>query len=143
MSFLYRTPIALLLLGLAILLPRAGVTSAETWTVGHGRSTVAVKFHLHVSGTVAPNATFWLAYGPVAGRFGVIRLKAQSPGNYVARQSLPAGSHGVFAYIMGLGTMHSREGAGPGNPTLTIRRFSVSRIQPGSIPQVSWTAPVG
>jgi hypothetical protein len=43
-----------------------------------------VHFRLHVVGRPSPGTTFWVAYGPLAGRFGIIRLHAAGSNMYEA-----------------------------------------------------------
>lgn len=103
--------------------------------------TSAETFRILVNGSVSRNATFWLAYGPVAGTFGVVQLLQTSPGVYEASRTFPAGSHGVVAFLEGHGIMQTRAGKVPGNPVTVIRRTASIPLTTSAIMTVKWTAP--
>jgi hypothetical protein len=81
----------------------------------------SVAFRLDVPGTVATNATFWVAYGPIAGRFGIVQLRPVGGGEYVGRAALPANSRGTFTYLTGTGRMHTRMGWVPRQTGIVIK----------------------
>jgi hypothetical protein len=81
----------------------------------------SVAFRLDVPGTVARNATFWVAYGPIAGRFGIVQLRPEGDGEYVGHASLPANSRGIFTYMTGTGRMHTRMGWVPRQTGIVIK----------------------
>jgi hypothetical protein len=81
---------------------------------------VETAFHVQVPGAVPPGTTLWVAYGPVAGKFGIIRLHRDPSGQFVASGRFPAGTRATFYYIRGHGTIPTRAGAMPGNPVRTL-----------------------
>ena len=102
---------------------------------------VVATFRLQVAGSISPGTTFWVAYGPVDGHFGIVQLHGAN-GTYSARQRVPAGRTTV-AYLAGHGTMKTRFGVAPGNPVVTIRRVESAVIGQGPLPTIRWIAPVG
>lgn len=108
----------------------------------HAAHETTCTFRVHVSGTPDPRMTFWAAYGPLHGRFGVLRLHSAGAGTYAAQQTLPDGTTAV-TFLAGVGTVHTREGAAPGNPVVTIRSLPSVSISSCSLPTVEWQAPVG
>lgn len=81
---------------------------------------VQTAFHVQVPTTVPSRMTFWVAYGPVAGKFGIVRLHRASSREFVASARFPAGSRATFYYIEGRGSIQTRSGAAPGNPVTTL-----------------------
>jgi hypothetical protein len=105
--------------------------------------TVATTFEVRVSGHLAPMTTFWVAYGPLNGHFGIIRLYPAADGSFRATRSLPAQGKTVFSYLVGRGVVHSRLGEVPGNPVVTIRSIGpveASQLRPRV---VRWVTPAG
>jgi hypothetical protein len=128
---------SLVALTVAIALFVAALTPARAQ-----RSPIAVAtFRLQVAGSIAPGTTFWVAYGPVNGHFGIVRLRGAN-GTYSAKERVPAGRTTV-AYLAGHGTMKTRFGVAPGNPVVTIHRVESAVIGQGPLPTVRWIAPVG
>jgi hypothetical protein len=101
------------------------------------------SFRLHVDGKVGPKATFWVAYGPLAGHFGLIRLRLAGPGLYAAAVRLPGSGTSEFAYLRGNGVIRTPHGAAPGNPVTTIRVLGPVTVPQSRLPTVQWQAPVG
>lgn len=104
---------------------------------------VMATFRLHVVGQPAAHMTFWVAYGPLGDRWGLVRLHARDPATYTATRSLPATGRTIFAYLAGSGAHASRAGPVPGDPVVTIRLIgptSVARV--GSM-TVQWQIPIG
>ncbi len=131
-----------------------GIALAVVLTVFPGRGVAAsrpivhatetqILFRLQVSGPRDPAATYWVAFGPVQGRFGIKRLKPASNGLFEASQWLPLHVRTTFAYVAGQGAIHSRAGLAPGNPVITIRVFGPAVIAPAGIPVVRWSTPIG
>lgn len=98
-------------------------------------------FRLQVQGRAKPGMTFWVAYGPLAGKFGLVRLQSSRLGMYTASRTFPAGGRTVLAYLSSRGTIHTPIGLAPSTPFVTIRRIGPIRILAGSIPLVRWRAP--
>jgi hypothetical protein len=130
---------------LTALIALVTIVAACTPLEAHAARTrvVATTFRLQLAGRPAAGATFWVAYGPLAGRFGIIQLHRTPDGSYAATRALPAQGKTVFSYLAGQGVVHSRLGAVPGNPVVTIRSIgpvAASRLRPSI---VRWEPPVG
>lgn len=119
--------------------PFAGASSGTR----HHAASQLVTFRLQVSGSPTPGATFWVAYGPLADRFGLVQLHPAGHGTYVARQDLPAEGRTVFAFLAGNGVIRTRFGPAPGDPVTTIQRFGPVSVWHLALPTVHWEAPVG
>lgn len=105
---------------------------------------VARTFSLHVIGSPDRRATFWVAYGPLQGRFGVVRLRrTRVPTIYAATVSLPARGRAIFAYLAGEGTVQSPAGDMPGDPVVTLARTGPLSLTRGDAPPVNWRVPIG
>jgi hypothetical protein len=98
-------------------------------------------FRLQVTGTSDPGATYWIAYGPLAGKFGIAQLHQRSRGVYTASLQLPTNGKSVFSYMVGHGAVHTRLGVEPGGPVLTVRQFGPTSVWPHGIPAVRWHPP--
>lgn len=101
-----------------------------------------VTFRLQVSGDLPRDMTFWIAYGPLTGQFGIVRLQRSDPDHYATSVRLPAG-RSSFAYIAGHGIRWMRYGPVPGDPIVTIRRLDRSTARQAARSTVSWHVPVG
>lgn len=130
--------VALLALTMASLLP----AEAKGRPLAHVRS-VAVTFRLHVAGQIAAGTTYWVSYGPLAGQWGIVRLRRTGPGRYEAAASIPATGRTIFSYLAGRGTLRTPAGLVPGDPVITIQRFGP--MSASDLPQtaVEWRPPVG
>lgn len=106
------------------------------------RGTVQTTFRLRVQGHVGPRTTFWVAYGPLADRWGIVQLHAAGHGIFLSQRRLPLNGRSVFAYLEGNGAIATRIGPAPGNPVVTIRRLGPFRVSSRGLPLVCWTAPV-
>lgn len=116
--------------------------NARTTPKSPSKMSTDVVFRLHVAGTVPQDMTFWMAYGPLADRFGIVQLHRAGQGVYTAVTHLPVGKS-TFAYIAGHGVISTRLGPAPGGPIVTIRRlFGVTARQAG-LTTVRWRASVG
>jgi hypothetical protein len=119
-----------------------GDTRASPVLPPSGRSVMTV-FRLHVAGDLGRQASFWVAYGPLADHWGLIRLHAVGRGNYTATRHLPAEGRTLFAYLAGQDTVRTRGGVAPGSPIVTIRLIGpVSASQLGTT-TVHWQVPIG
>jgi hypothetical protein len=135
-STLISVAASILLIGLLSPVDAHGAANS----VGQVR-TVVTTFRLHVIGRPAAHATFWVAFGPLADRWGLIQLHAAGGGTYTATQSLPAVGRTIFAYLAGQGVLTTQMGRAHGNPVVTIRRIGpVSASQVGAT-IVSWREP--
>jgi hypothetical protein len=102
-----------------------------------------ITFRLQVIGRPAAGATFWVAYGPLAGQFGIFQLHASGQSTYTATQRLPVQGRTVFAYLAGHRVMPSRLGPVPGDPVITIRHVGPTAARQLAFPVVQWQAPQG
>lgn len=107
-------------------------------------STVPVTFRMQVDAGAQSGRTFWVAFGPVAGRFWLIRLH-HNGGAFTATADLPAGTRTVFSYIAGNGTAQAKMGTVPGNPVVTVRQVGPVTLNNhrSVLPTVRWSGPVG
>jgi hypothetical protein len=127
---------------LSALLQSATSTWARTATPVIHHSLVGCMFRLSVDGPVSPTDTFWVAYGPLDGTWGIIRLREVGSRKYEAHATLPPGRT-VFSFIEGRGVMHTRLGSVPGNPVSTIRQIGPTSASGAALPLVVWHRPIG
>jgi len=106
-------------------------------------SETRIQFRLQVSGPRDPLATYWVAYGPLQGRFGIKRLQQAAGGLFGASLRLPLHSRTTLAFVAGHGAIYTQAGLAPGNPVVTIRVFGPAIIAPAGIPLVRWNTPIG
>ena len=132
--------LAVLALGLAIW---SAPWTAHASSRSAGSSLVRTSFHLQVSSNFSPSATFWIAYGPLGGRFGLIRLHRAGDGRFVAAGWFPSGARADFYYIEGQGTMRTKEGVVPGNPVRTVGHAGPLIIGHHPVPVLRLSAPAG
>lgn len=114
----------------AVIVPSSGATTA----LASQPRLVQTAFHLQAPAAFSSGATFWVAYGPVGGKFGIVRLHHAASGQFVASARFPAGSRATFYYIQGQGVIHTRAGAAPGNPISTLGHQGPFVIGRQSIP---------
>lgn len=136
-----RKVITAALLALIFLLPVSA--HAEQQVIGRAPRLAQVRFELQVQGIPARGATYWVAYGPIGGKFGVLRLRRMGTRMYGATHAFPAGSRGEFVYLEGTGQVRTPAGPAPGGMVVTIRRTALSSLHTGLVCSVSWSAPVG
>jgi hypothetical protein len=127
----------------ALLLSLLSPAAAKSVPIGHSASTILKTFRLQVSGDPAAGTTFWVAYGPLAGRFGIFQLHAAGHLLYTATRRLSTTGHTTFAYVAGQGTVKARFGLAPGNPVVTIHVFNQVPVTEVQLPLVRWQAPIG
>jgi hypothetical protein len=129
-----------------LVLTAVAISVTPAWAQPSSRSvhsSISVSiFRLVVQGTVARNDTFWVAYGPLQDKWGIIHLHAAGANLYVARAKLPRGRT-VFSFIQGRGVLHTRLGSVPGNPVTTIRQIGPTSAPTGDFPLVVWREPIG
>ncbi len=135
-----------ILLGLVLMISAIASSATSGWArtvpVSAPRPDTESVFRLSVEGPVSPDDTFWVAYGPLAGTWGIIRLHARGPKLFESRVTLPRGRT-VFSFIEGRGVMHTRLGAVPGNPVTTIRQVGPATTARPAFPLVVWHVPIG
>ena len=122
----------------------AALSPAHASQMSGSRTNLAVAaFRLQVRGVPADHTTFWVAYGPLNGRFGVVQMKPSGQGWYSAQARLPRNGRTVFAFLAAQGVVHTRLGPEPGSPVVTIRRVGQIAVGQQGPVTVSWQAPVG
>jgi hypothetical protein len=102
-----------------------------------------VVFRLHAPVPVPRSTTFWVAYGPLAGKFGIIQLLPAGSGQYAGRAALPADDRTVFTYISGIGRMHTRAGWVPRRGGTPIRSVGPTSALAASRIPVRYIPPIG
>lgn len=125
-----------------LLLPAAAFARSTTGLRIDTR--VPVSFRIQVAGRPQPGTTFWVAYGPTAGAFGIVQLKPQGSSMWGASKRLPADARVDLAYLAGRGVIHTRFGPAPRDPVTVIRHLPptpVSRLR--LLHTVRWTPPTG
>lgn len=135
-----RFVIAALVTTLALVSHTPADAAARSGT--HSRMTT-VTFRLHTATRPQAGTTFWVAYGPLASQWGLVRLSARGNGLYEASRTLPADGRTTFAYLAGNGVIHAQFGPAPGNPVVTVRSVGpviVSRVGRST---VEWYPPAG
>lgn len=116
---------------------------AETRSVSHGLAQAQVRFQLHVTGKHTRGATYWVAYGPIGGHFGVIRLVRASSGLYTAVRDFPLGARGEFTYLAAVGQVNTPAGPAPARDIVTIRTTGIMSLRAGAVSTVTWSGPTG
>lgn len=96
-----------------------------------------------MNGAADTSSTFWVAYGPVKGRFYIVQLHAPDGHNYKATRQLPLRARATFTYLTSAGRIHTRIGWVPAGRTTTITQQGPVLISPTQPTVVQWQAPVG
>jgi hypothetical protein len=133
--------ILLMLVIAALCFPGITVTAASAATTPVATRAI-VTFRLHVSGDIPNEMTFWIAYGPLAGQFGIVLLHRSDTGLYTVSMRLPGG-RSTFAYVAGYGVNRVRYGLVPGYPVITIRCLDRSTARQVARRAEYWHVPVG
>ena len=128
---------------LVLALGAASSSSVSARTSGTHARTVVATFRLQVSGHPEAATTFWVAWGPLGGHFGLVELRSQGSGRYAASAVLPAQGRTIFAYLAGHGVTQTRLGPVPGDPVLTIKTTGQLPLSNLRLPVVTWQVPVG
>jgi hypothetical protein len=110
--------------------------------VSQRTGTITATFRLLVVGHLGTHMTLWVAFGPAAGRFGLLRLRPARPNLYTATDRFPVPSKVVIVYLAGQGVIQTRFGPAPGNPVVTIERLGPLYVS-DHLPVVRWRVPVG
>lgn len=116
MSRFYAT-LSVTLLALATLFQSSRVLAAPQKSAP---ATLSVSFRVHVNGHVPAGSTFWLAYGPLNGQWGIVQLQHSGRSLYAATRRIPASQRGVFTFLTAQGIRHTRLGAVPGGIPVVI-----------------------
>lgn len=128
----------------ALVLSAASLSSASAAPrAGAPTSSFITIFRLHVIGQADPRTTYWVSYGPLAGKWGIVRLHTARHGLQIGSRALPAKGTTTFAYIAGQGVVHTKLGPAPGNPVVTIKLIGPTSPMAVTRQTVQWQAPVG
>jgi hypothetical protein len=100
-------------------------------------------FSLAVAGTPDKGTTFWVAHGPLAGRFGVSQLKPHGNHIYSARVILPANGVTTFNYLAAQGTEVVHGTPQPGGAVVAIRTMESVTAAMASQRVIHWSVPLG
>ena len=114
-----------------------GLTRSQT---AHSSSTT---FRVSVTGTAAKGTTFWVAHGPLNGRFGVIRLQHESGKTYTARVTLPNNETTSFTYLAAQGVQWVHGLPEPGGAVTVIRTLDSVTASAAAAQAVHWSVPLG
>lgn len=117
-----------------------GVSQASANT---REGTTVCRFALRIPTKPAAHATYWVAYGPVAGRFSVKRMTAAGTRSFALNLRLPIGARSTFVYLKGNGVIHTRFGPAPGNPVRTLGQQGPTRVHGGMRASFRYHAPQG
>jgi hypothetical protein len=104
---------------------------------------IPMTFTLAVKGALAPHATFWVSYGPLAGHFGIARMRRVMPHTYTVTLRLPLHGRTTFYYLAGQGSLHTRAGLVPGNPVVTVKQVGPTSVTRTTAMRANWRAPIG
>jgi hypothetical protein len=100
-------------------------------------------FRLAIAGSPAKGATFWVSYGPLAGKFGVIELRSVGGHLYSGRTVLPVNKAGTFTYLEAQGVQTVHGSAQPGGIPVIIRSVDAVTAAAASSQVVHWSIPLG
>jgi hypothetical protein len=128
----------------ALILLTASLSPVSAAPRGAGSTRLfTTVFRLHVAGQADPRTTYWVAYGPLAGTWGIVRLHAAGHGLEIGSRALPAKGTTTFDYVAGQGVVHTKLGPAPGNPVYTIAQIGPTSPMAITRHTVEWQAPVG
>lgn len=100
-------------------------------------------FRVRLADPAPAGTTFWVAYGPVAGQFGLVQLHRVGSGAYEVDVRLPQTGRTTFSFVAGQGEVKADFGAAPGNPVTTIGSYGPMSVTQVHTLTVTWHAPVG
>ena len=100
-------------------------------------------FRIAVTGTPARGTTFWVAHGPLGGRFGVIQLHHESGHVYAARVAQPASESTTFTYLTAHGVQMVHGSVEPGKDVTVIRTLDSVTASIAASQTVRWSVPLG
>ncbi len=133
--------------GIGVALALLSIAGAQAASPKH-QPTHAVRmgmttFRLAVAGQPARGTTYWVSYGPLAGRFGVIQLHSHGKHVYSGRANLPVDVSGTFAYLQAQGTQMVHGLPQPGGIPVVIRSMGAVTAVTVSQRIVHWSVPLG
>ncbi len=121
--------------------------SASTPAFAHSSSRhprmATMTFSIQVAGDIGPGTTFWLAHGPINGRFGIVRMHRVGRNTYAVQQIFPKGHRATFTYVMGHGAIETPGGPAPGDPVVIIDTVGPLHLNGETLPTIQWQAPIG
>jgi hypothetical protein len=104
---------------------------------------VMASVRIHVSGRADPLASYWVAWGPLDDKFGLVQLHRRSGNTFAGDQLLPAGGQTIFAYLVGRGVILTAHGPVPGDPVVTIKRVGPVSMAHLHLSTVEWSGTSG
>lgn len=102
-----------------------------------------VTFTLIVTGEPAPNLSYWVAHGPIDGRFGVIQLHPVGTNSFSASVTLPALAKTVFTYLASTGRQVLHGQKQPAGTIVTIKSMEHVTAETAAFKIMHWSAPLG
>ncbi len=110
-----------------------------THSVQLGRAT----FSLVVTGTPASTLTYWVAHGPLDGRFGVIELHPTGTKVFSATVSLPLFAKTTFTYLASTRVQVVHGLKQPAGTIVTIKSMDDVTAGTAAMKTMHWSAPLG
>jgi hypothetical protein len=104
---------------------------------------VVASFRIHVLGHGDSLASYWVAWGPLGDKFGLVQLQRRSGSTFAADQLLPASGQTIFAYLVGRGVVHTAHGPVPGDLVVTIKRVGPVSMAHLHLSTVEWSGTSG
>lgn len=105
-------------------------------------SAVRVTFRLHVAGRSDADSTYWVAYGPLGGRFGILRLMPRGNGLYSVTAALPSGRT-IFTFLQAHGYISTAAGMQPGSGVTIARSVGPTTATRAAASTVHLHVPAG
>ena len=112
-------------------------------TPGRSQHLSPATFRISVSGSPAKDTTFWVAHGPLNGRFGVIRLHRESGHSYAARITLPSNETTSFTYLTAQGVQWVHGLPQPAGTVTVIRTLDSVTASAAAAQAIHWSIPLG
>ncbi len=133
----FRATLLFVCAGVAALQPASAEAASQS------RVQISQTFRIHVNGDADASSAFWVAYGPVKGRFSIVQLHSSDGHSFRATRQLPLRARTTFTYLMSAGRIHTRAGWAPAERAMTITQLGPVVITPAQPAVVQWQVPVG
>jgi hypothetical protein len=131
------------LLAAALLSPASAFAGSSRFSPHSHLRQEPVTFRLVVPGNVASAMTFWVAYGPLAGHFGIIQLMPKGNNTFSTRVTLPVQGRATFTYLAAFGRLKTPMGYVPRRGGVTIKTLGPTDPVTASMHPVRWLPPLG
>jgi hypothetical protein len=129
-----RTRRTLLAMALGLMAVFPNVARADRQPDPH-QLRATITFRLHVTRQPSVGTTFWVAYGPLDGRFTILQLNN-------THRVLPLRERTLVTFLTGKGAIHTRYGQEPGPPVTVIWRSMWAPISQVARWIVRWPAAI-